>query len=276
LVGKQFSVSGMDMPIRSKHHAAGFTLVELLVVIGIIALLTAILLPVLENAQRQANSTHCRNNLKQLTLAWQMYAQDNGQKLCSSRTGFNPPDDGQIPDETKQYFDSYLRYWVCDGPLSIPLESVNTIYGTETSLKGGEGMVGPKDSPFHVKTGAGALWQYLELVGVYKCKQDGTPAARSYSMSNIMGEHYRMISAIYEASDKIVFADAQLPFVTPIITPFDLSFRHSSGCNLSFVDGHCEYRKVTILDVNEGGIPQLRDEDFNYFKPRLKVGKRYK
>lgn len=57
---------------------AAFTLVELLVVIGIIALLAALLMPVLSNARRQAQSAACLNNLSQLGKAMQIYVGENG------------------------------------------------------------------------------------------------------------------------------------------------------------------------------------------------------
>lgn len=48
----------------------GFTLIELLVVIAIIAILIALLLPVVQNAREASRRTQCRNNLHQLSLAF--------------------------------------------------------------------------------------------------------------------------------------------------------------------------------------------------------------
>jgi len=59
----------------------GFTLIELLVVIAIIAILAAILFPVFERARAKANSASCQSQLKQIGLAFLMYAQDYDELL---------------------------------------------------------------------------------------------------------------------------------------------------------------------------------------------------
>ena len=68
---------------RIRRRFGGFTLIELLVVIAIIAILAAILLPALHKAREKARQGVCMNNLKQIGIAFTMYAQDND--------GYTPP-----------------------------------------------------------------------------------------------------------------------------------------------------------------------------------------
>ncbi|HEX5397963.1 MAG TPA: prepilin-type N-terminal cleavage/methylation domain-containing protein [Verrucomicrobiae bacterium] len=72
-----------DPPLVIKNERRGFTLIELLVVIAIIAILAAMLLPVLARAKETGRRISCLNNLKQLDLAAQVFVDDNG--------GYYPP-----------------------------------------------------------------------------------------------------------------------------------------------------------------------------------------
>ena len=72
--------------MSSEKQQYGFTLVELLVVITIVAILASLLLPVLSMARHRACDTVCTGNLRQLVLAGQMYWNDNDNRAFAYRS----------------------------------------------------------------------------------------------------------------------------------------------------------------------------------------------
>lgn len=67
--------------------ASGFSVMELLVVISVIAILVSLLLPAMSRAKQRAQSIECQNNLKQLQLAWIMYTGDHDGAMPPNEEG---------------------------------------------------------------------------------------------------------------------------------------------------------------------------------------------
>jgi prepilin-type N-terminal cleavage/methylation domain-containing protein len=211
--------------------AGGFTLVELLVVISIMALLMSMILPSLNRAREAGQRVVCSSNMRQLTLGWYMYSTDNDDRLCSADTLWNDPGNN----------------WVADG-LMMP---GNNIGGTEEAIKNGI-----------------LWWPYMgRSFDVYRCKSDSSELLRSYSLSRTMNgdpaniRPYRTLGEITRRAEKMVFTDASsrmrwidgsfCPVLDMEATPPEwflsdsrnITARHGDGCIISLADLHCEYWK---------------------------------
>ncbi len=156
-----------SQPPQSLRHGA-FTLIELLVVIAIIAILAALLLPALAKAKGRAQRIYCINNLKQIALAYKMYADDNNGRIASAY-----PNYGGFPS-----------YW-CGGNAARGGLPGSYVYGGA--------------DPTGIQKGT--LWSYTRQLGVYHCPADlriadngsvaaqykNKPILRSISMNSYMG-----------------------------------------------------------------------------------------
>lgn len=139
----------------SGRHKSGFTLVELLVVIGIIALLVSILLPALNRARQAAESVACLSNLRQSGMAILQYANDNKGWLMCRDAGYTKSDSSGNPMGRRRPG----RYW------SIQLMQAGYLPDTNVKQWEGGNEVAPNGTAFYYAYDA----RYLEPKGASIC-----------------------------------------------------------------------------------------------------------
>jgi prepilin-type N-terminal cleavage/methylation domain-containing protein/prepilin-type processing-associated H-X9-DG protein len=145
---------------KGQPARAGFTLLELLLVVAIIAILAGLLLPGISRARERATAIGCLNNLKQLQLAFHLYANDQNDRLSPAET------DAGVPSYPR-WVNGAMVWW-----------SFAEITNRQLLLEPGPGHLGP----------------YLQAAEVFHCPGDrsrsnlfrarGALRARSYTMNN--------------------------------------------------------------------------------------------
>ncbi|MBN2591069.1 MAG: prepilin-type N-terminal cleavage/methylation domain-containing protein [Sedimentisphaerales bacterium] len=214
----------------------GFTLIELLVVIAIIAVLMAILFPALNRAKEQGKRTMCLGNLKSLTLAWIMFADDNEQRLVSGNAG------GPGGWVGKGYSDDYAT------GVQLPEEDQRKAMRI------------------------GTLWNYTKEEGVYKCPTGMRGSLITYSVMDAMNGLTRQGSPmvtnmmnIKRPANRLVFIDegwltpdSYAVHYTREVWWDSPAVRHGNGTTFSFADGSSNYYKWRGSDTVEIGKANLQ------------------
>lgn len=233
--------------IVRRRAGRGFTVLELLAVVVVLGLLTSLLVPTLAGTRTGSSSVRCRNNLRQLTGAWSMYAQDNRGRLVNNTDGVSA---GLV---------SSSAAWIA-GWLDFTASQANT----DTQM-----LVDHAEFPYGAYLGP-----YLRDPRLFKCPADPSeivvagrrmPRVRSVSMNNYLGGNSRtwtsvsrypvcartaqigfpagMFVILDEHADSIndgwFASDPDTPWQ---IIDYPASYHDGDGC-LSFADGHVEFHR---------------------------------
>ena len=219
----------------------GFTLIELLVVIAIIAVLMAILMPALNRVKEQGKRAVCLSNLKQLTLAWIMYADDNDDVLVNGAIGYSNATTG----------------WG---------QHANEVAWVDALRSGWQNIEDQQQAIMD-----GALWPYVKDLKIYRCptaksKDEALTYAIMFSMNSVnhpptqgvRGAHIKKRTEITNPPPayRLVFIDEGWMTPDAFAVHYDQEqwwddppVRHGDGTTLSFADGHVDHWKWKGTDT---------------------------
>jgi len=268
---KGFTPSEIRIPNReNRRFLTGFTLIELLVVIAIIAILMAILMPALNRAREQGKRAACLSNLKQLTLAWIMYADENDDRIVSGDGGVWHTYNGVV--ETPWVG----RCW-------------------HSNYRGGD-QLPEEEQKIEIKKGA--LWPYCKNLQLYRCPTGMRGELVTYAAMDSMNGHplpndpkgrgpdtvikrllIKKLLTIRSPNERIVFIDEG--WVTPDSYAVyqnrqewwdDPMVRHGDGTSVSLADGHSEYWKWKGPETIKGGKLRDRTHPSQHVVPQSEMG----
>ena len=207
---------------RSEHSGQhsprrGFTLIDLLVVIAIIAILAAILFPVFARARENARRSSCQSNLKQIGLGMAQYIQDYDSSY---------PLFGQLPS-IYPMLDPYAKsaqVWIC------PSDFINE----DTAFCAAEGVAG-------CQYGAA---DNLAVTATTATQTNGTGRSYEINPKPIADGTANPIreAAINWPAEAMLFVDGAAQYTVADV-PNRLIMRHFEGANIGFVDGHVKWKK---------------------------------
>jgi prepilin-type N-terminal cleavage/methylation domain-containing protein len=252
--------------VCAKKTRPGFTLIELLVVIAIIAILAAIILPVLSRAQERSLRTYCANNLRQIGIGMIVYAGDNNDYVISARSV-----DG---NGSATVMDPYNQHAIND-PQAQQGTTVNLVVGvTNGAAKNGPTVWScPEILPGSVSYNTGTAppqWEvgYEYLGGIYWWYNTITGTSASSGIPSCSPIRLATSKPLWTlAADPVVYiptegwagANGKIPHQRP-------GTNHPDGGNQLTIDGSVHWAKwESMMLINTYNDSQTSSGRFFYF-----------